>query len=268
MYRYVLGYTMKLYFYTKSNFSMKSKFTCLIICILLFACNNKNTLSFEPLTIATDSCENCTTVNIEIPNAKGNTKLSETINSALEGEIIALLNFDEESNAQNLEDAKKAFVFDYEELNGKFPEESMPWEANIEGTITHENEEIITIEIQSYIYTGGAHGYGTNRYLNFDKVKGSELYQENLFKDIDGFKSFAETLFRKQENIPATGSINDTGFMFETESFYLPDNIGYTENGLILFYEPYEIASFADGPIILTIPYTDANPFLNFPQKL
>ena len=56
--------------------------------------------------------------------------------------------------------------------------------------------------------------------------------------------------------------------MFETESFYLPDNIGYTENGLILFYEPYEIASFADGPIILTIPYTDANPFLNFPQKL
>ena len=128
---------------------MKSKFTCLIICILLFACNNKNTLSFEPLTIATDSCENCTTVTIEIPNAKGNTKLSETINSALEGEIIALLNFEEESNAQNLEDAKKAFVFDYEELNGKFPKESMPWEANIEGTITHENEEIITIEIQS-----------------------------------------------------------------------------------------------------------------------
>lgn len=258
---------MKLYFYTKSNFSMKPKFICLIICILLFACNNKNTLSFKPLSIATDSCENCTTVTIDIPKATGNTKLSETINSALEGEIIALLNFDEESNAQNLEDAKEAFVFDYQELNGKFPEESMPWEAKIEGTIAYENEEIITLEIQSYIYTGGAHGYGTNRFLNFDKVKGIELYQENLFKEIDGFKSFAETLFREQENIPTTGSINDTGFMFEIDSFYLPDNIGYTENGLILFYEPYEIASFADGPIILTIPYADANPFLSFPQK-
>ena len=85
---------------------MKSKLTCLLLCFLFFACNNKNSLSFEPLTITTDSCENCTSVRIEIPQASGETKLSKTINNALEGEIIALLNFDEESNAQNLEEAK------------------------------------------------------------------------------------------------------------------------------------------------------------------
>ncbi|WP_424003326.1 DUF3298 and DUF4163 domain-containing protein [Maribacter sp. IgM3_T14_3] len=246
---------------------MKSKLSCLLICFLLFACNNKDSLSFEPLTIATESCDNCTSVRIEIPEATGKTKLSKTINSALEGEIIALLNFDEESNAQNLEEAKEAFVYDYEELTGKFPEESMPWEATIEGTITFENKDIITIKLESYIYTGGAHGYGTNRFLNFDKLNGVELYQEDLFKNLDEFKIFAEALFRKQENIPAEGSINNTGFMFESESFYLPDNLGYTENGLLLFYEPYEIASFADGPISLTIPYTEANTFLKYPQQ-
>ena len=258
---------MKLYFYIKSNLSMKSKLTCLLICFLFIACNNKDTLSFEPLTIATDSCENCTSVRIEIPEATGKTKLSKTINAALEGEIIALLNFDEASNAQNLEEAKEAFLYDYEELNGKFPEESMPWEATIEGNIAFENENIITIKLESYIYTGGAHGYGTNRFLNFDKISGKELYQEDLFNNLDEFKTYAETLFRKQENIPAEGSINNTGFMFETENFYLPDNLGYTETGLLLFYEPYEIASFADGPITLTIPYPEANTFLKYPKK-
>jgi len=246
---------------------MKSKLTCLLLCFLFFACNNKNSLSFEPLVIATDSCENCTSVRIEIPKANGATKLSKTINDALEGEIIALLNFYEESNAQNLEEAKETFLDDYEEVNGKFPEESMPWEATVEGNITFENDSIITIKLASYIYTGGAHGYGTNRFLNFDKISGKELYQEDLFNSLDDFKTYAETLFRKQESIPTEGSINDTGFMFETERFYLPDNMGYTENGLLLFYEPYEIASFADGPIILTIPYEEANTFLKYPSK-
>ncbi|WP_405412118.1 DUF3298 and DUF4163 domain-containing protein [Maribacter sp. Asnod1-A12] len=246
---------------------MKSKLTYLLICFLIIACNNKNSLSFESITIATDSCENCTSVQIEIPQATENTKLAKTINTALTGEIIALLNFDEESNAQNLNEAKEAFVNDYEELNGKFPEESMPWEATIKGDITFENNQIITIKLESYIYTGGAHGYGTNRFLNFDKITGKELYQEDLFNNLDEFRAYAETLFRKQENIPAQGSINNTGFMFETEQFYLPDNLGYTENGLLLFYEPYEIASFADGPITLTISYTEANSFLKHQQK-
>ncbi|SIP97933.1 DUF3298 and DUF4163 domain-containing protein [Maribacter ulvicola] len=246
---------------------MKLKLTYILSCFLFLACNDKNSVSFEPLLITTDSCENCTLVRIEIPQAVQKTKLGKTINAALEGEIIALLNFDEESNAENLAEAKEAFLFDYEELAGKFPEESTPWEATVEGTITFENNRIITIKLESYIYTGGAHGYGTNRFLNFDKLSGKELYQEDLFNNLIEFKGYAETVFRKQENIPITGSINKTGFMFETERFYLPDNIGYTENGLLLFYEPYEIASFADGPIILTIPYTKANSFLKYPSK-
>jgi hypothetical protein len=143
----------------------------------------------------------------------------------------------------------------------------MPWEAKVNGTIIFENKDVLTIKLESYIYTGGAHGYGTNRFLNFDKIKEVELDRQELFKNEDEFKTFTETIFRKQENVPADATINSTGFMFETENFYLPENIGYTDKGLLLFYEPYEIASFADGPIILTILYNDANKFLKIAVK-
>lgn len=258
---------MMMYFYIKSIPYMKSKLTFLFLTVLLISCNNKNSLSFEPLSVQTEACENCTSVQIDIPKATGKTKLSATINSALEGEIIALLNFDEENNAKNLEEAKDAFLNDHEVLSNKFLEESIPWEASVEGSISFENDELITIKLASYIFTGGAHGYGTNRFLNFDKLKGIELYQENLFNNLKDFTLFAESQFRQQENIPVNNSINSTGFMFENELFYLPSNIGYTENGLLLFYEPYEIASFADGPITLTIPYKEANLFLKYPKK-
>ena len=267
MYCYLLENTTKVYFYIKSNFLMKSKLLYLLISISLIACNNEESLTFETLTVSNDTCENCTLVSIEIPKALGRNKLSETINIALREEIIALLNFDEESNANSIKGATEAFIKDYEELNVKFPEESMPWEAKIYGTILFENKDVITIKLESYIYTGGAHGYGTNRFLNFDIINGAELDRQDLFKNEDKFKAFTEIIFRKQENVPADATINSTGFMFETESFYLPDNIGYTDKGLLLFYEPYEIASFADGPILLTIPYTDANTFLKFAIK-
>lgn len=268
MYRYLLENTMKPYFYTKSNIDMKTKLLYLLSFLVCIGCKQQeDTLTFEPYSIASKSCENCPTVSISIPKAMDKTKLSETVNIALREEIIALLNFDEESDAQNLEGAVHAFVKDYQDLNGKFPEESMPWEATIDGVVTYESKKILTIRLASYLFTGGAHGYTTNRFLNFDKEHGTELEGGELFKSEEDFIILAESEFRKQENIPSKAPINSTGFMFETESFHLPENIGYTDDGLLLFYEPYEIASYADGPIILTLSFKDVNPFLRFPIK-
>lgn len=244
---------------------MKSKFIYLLTCILLISCKNENTLTFKPLILSNEVCENCSTVKIKIPNAIGKTKLVESINIALKEEIIAWLNFDEESNAQSIEGAIDAFVKDYENLSAKYPEESMPWKATIDGDIVFENKDVLTIKLETFLFTGGAHGLSTIRFLNFNKIDGSEIERQKLFKSENDFIMFTETIFREQENIPTEVGINSTGFMFETESFYLPENIGYTDDGLLLYYEPYEIASYADGPIILTIPFNKANTYLKLP---
>ncbi|WP_419212957.1 PdaC/SigV domain-containing protein [Maribacter sp. X9] len=246
---------------------MKIRLIYLLVLFVFFSCKKEDALTFEPYSISSESCEACSTVSISIPKALEKTKLSETINIALREEIIALLNFDEESDAQDIEGAVKAFIKDYQILNEKFPEESIPWEAKIKGTITFENKEILTIKLESYLFTGGAHGYDTVRFLNFKKVEGTELENQKLFINEEGFKAFAEAEFRKQEKIAAEAPINSSGFMFENEVFYLPENLGYTDKGVLLFYESYEIASYADGPITLTLPFQKVNPFLKFPIK-
>lgn len=246
---------------------MKSIGAHLFVCLLLLGCKNENELTFEPLLITNKVCENCSTVKIEIPNALNRTKLGETINIALKEEIIEWLNFDEESNATSIEEAIEAFINDYTDLSEKYPEESTPWEAKINGTIIFENKDVITIKLESYLFTGGAHGLSTIRFLNFNKIEGVELNRDELFKSEKTFSTFAEDSFRKQENIPVEAAINSTGLMFETERYYLPENIGYTDKGILLFYEPYEIASYADGPIIMTIPFAEVNKFLKLPIK-
>ena len=68
--------------------------------------------------------------------------------------------------------------------------------------------------------------------------------------------------FRKKFNIPEKEALNNSGFMFEEEKFQLPQTFFFTEEGLLLYYNVYEIASYADGPKQLLLPYEEVAPYL------
>lgn len=248
---------------------MKIRIIYIFALLLCLGCGNDYKLTFEQVSFPEDECSDCPAISISIPKALGKAAINASINTALREEVIAILNFDEETAATTIESAITSFREAYFNLKEKYSDESTAWEAKINGLITYEDESIITLKLDSYIFTGGAHGYSTSRFLNFDKKKGQELTNEELFKNEEKFLELAEAKFRLQEHIPATKAINSTGFMFNRDTFYLPENIGYTKDGLQLFYEQYEIASYADGPITLTIPYTEIEKFvqISFPQE-
>lgn len=235
-------------------------FTCLLL--IIFSCKDNHKLTFDTYNFTPKECNDCPKVSISFPKFETTTTVGKTINHALEEEVITLLNYDEEVAATTIEKANVAFKNDFIALNSKFPDESINWEASIEGTLSYENKNIITIALHSYIFTGGAHGYSAVRYLNFDKKKGVELENWELFKDATVFLKFVETKFRIQENIPQGQPINSTGFMFENDTFHFSENIGFTKKGLQFIYNQYEVASYADGPIILTVPYREVNAYL------
>jgi len=247
---------------------MKSPIFYLLGLLLLIGCSSDNNLTFETISITEKDCPDCPDVSVEIPKALQTTKLSATINAALEEELISLLVFDDEVEPSSLNEAILSFKNGYQELKKLYPDETAGWKAKIDGTVTYEDKNKLTIELKSYLFTGGAHGYSSNRFLNFDKRKGKELENWELFKDLEHFKKFAETKFRIQERIPQDDTINSTGFMFERDGFYLPENIGFTEKGLMLLYNQYEVASYAEGAIMLTLPYGEVKNYLSGKVKL
>ncbi|MGB5359445.1 MAG: DUF3298 domain-containing protein [Eudoraea sp.] len=242
---------------------MKHVLSGLFFLTLIIGCQDSGHITFETLTLANTKCKECPEVFIEVPRALGNNKLAKSINRTLKEEIISKLTFDDKINAETIEEAIDSFTNGYFELKKIYPDETIGWKAKINGMVTYEDKEFLTIELKSYLFTGGAHGYGSTNFLNFSKKRGQEMDDWELFKDKEGFKQYAETQFRLQQDIPANTPINSTGFMFEKDSFYLPENIGFTENGLKLLYNQYEVASYADGPIELTLPYKDIQKFLS-----
>jgi len=139
--------------------------------------------------------------------------------------LISILSFDDEIAVTSIDEALNSFTNGYLKLQKLYDDEPTGWEANIKGKFTYEDENFATIMLDSYLYTGGAHGYASKRFLNFDKVKGIELDNEELFKNTLEISAYVEKLFRQKEAIPLDKPINHTGFMFERDSFYLPENM-------------------------------------------
>jgi hypothetical protein len=242
---------------------MKIKLNLLLLILLALGCKkNEDQLTNKPLEFKSEKCADCPEVKINIFNFIDEIPIATTINNVLEEEVIDQLLYDDDIKVESIDKAITSFKNGYLDLKKMYADETVGWEAKIEAAITFENKDVISIQMDSYIFTGGAHGYGVTRFLNFDKKKGDQLENWQLFGDKEDFRHFAEVKFKIQEDIPQSASINSTGFMFEDERFYLPKNIGFTKKGLQLIYNQYEVASYADGPIIITLPYNEINKFL------
>ena len=240
---------------------------CLLVLCCLYSCGRDTSMEFETLNIDSKPCGSCPEVKISIPEVKGRSKVARTVNNALTEEIISLLTFEDSLEVGTLNEAILSFRKGYEHIQQLYPDETPGWKAEIFADISYEDEQWLSIRLDTYTFTGGAHGYGAVRFLNFDKQKGTEIMSWQLFRNRDGFERLAEARFREQEKIPENKPINSTGFMFEEDRFYLPENIGLGPEGVKLLYNQYEVASYADGPIELVLPYSEVHQFLNYPGK-
>lgn len=246
--------------------------TCLLFFfgLLLLSCNQRTSLNhttenFTELELAICQDEPCSSILVEYPIFTGEETAAASVNEAIQQYIIQSLFLGEESNAsaKNIEEAATDFIMAYRDYQADIPSaiDNGGYEADI--TITpFVSENLLCLETHHYLYTGGAHGYGGVTYLNFDPSTGNEIEIQGLFSDYLGFVKEAEMAFRKANDIPTEGNINATGFWFKDETFHLPQSIGLTQDHIIMVYNPYEIAPYAEGAIELKLPIENIESYL------
>ncbi len=81
-----------------------------------------------------------------------------------------------------------------------------------------------------------------------------------LIRNIEGLSKAIE--HKLKEKIKSNSDEPMEDFFFGKD-FQLPETIGYGDEGLIILYNPYEIASYSQGIIEFSIPYDDVSSFLN-----
>ncbi len=236
---------------------MYNKKSLLIISFIFIAmaCKKEVNITFSEISFTTN---NNSIVSVNLPNASGNKDISNLINSEIQRVAIAALHIGDPDNitSASIKESITAFSQEFESFKNDFPEANQLWEAQIDGDVMFESKDIISIAITSYTNTGGAHGNLTISILNFNAKTGERITNTQLFKNEAAFKSVAKTYFNN--------AVKDKTLLFSDQTFTLPANIGYSEDGLILLYNTYEIAPYSSGIIEFTIPYTQINALLVF----
>ena len=237
---------------------------------LLLACSNTTEILVAAASFSEEELEicidvSCPEINISYITVTGDEEISAVINDNVKNFIIESLYLGDETmlpSAKNIAEAAKQFVEMYRTHSAEFPDMQMEYFAEIKVKETYKSENLLSLRMNQYLFTGGAHGYGATSFTNFDLHTGMPIPIEDLFKDYEAFEEFVEARFRKANDILENDSINSTGFWFEEDEFYLPEALGFTESSLIIIFNQYEIASYAAGPINLEIPIEEVSPFL------
>jgi hypothetical protein len=230
----------------------------IVVSSIINSCNQKVNIAFTEFNIERN--ENAI-VEINAPRAEGTNKISNTINSNIENHIAKILNFAEDESGITLNDAVTKFDSIFISFKDDFEETSLIWEAVIDGEVTYQSPEIICVALNSYLNTGGAHGNMNISFLNLNSQTGEVIQNNDLIKNRKAFVDLAKLHFR----IKMQDSINENTLKdyFFGEDFRLPANMGFSDEGVILLYNVYEIATYAQGITEFTIPFEEALPYLN-----
>lgn len=191
-----------------------------------------NSVEIETKTISDSTNE--FESNISIPIFPENNKFLNELNILMEKEA---LNIKEEIHQM----AKK-----------DFNKNNLKYELNIEYKIHTLNPTFISLTMENYQYTGGAHGFSNKTPYNFDLTTGKEMSLQDLFKKNSNYKEVINKEIQKQIKEEP-----DKFFPDEVEVFSGINNKQpfYIEDGkLVIYFGLYEIAPYTAGIVEFQIP--------------
>jgi hypothetical protein len=153
--------------------------------------------------------------------------------------------------------AFEVFQKNYNDFKKDFPDAPGCWEVELHGDTVITTPKMLFYKLDHYAFTGGAHPNSFTSYHAFDGETGEEIEMKNFVADSVALLNAVENKFREIEKLTPDVNLEDAGYFLANHKFFLPANYVFTADGVLFYYNPYEIAAYARGPIEFTIPYED-----------
>ena len=129
----------------------------------------------------------------------------------------------------------------------------MVWEERLDARVISSHENIISYEVGTYSYEGGAHGSTGENVVNINKKTGEPVEEAEFF--VDGYHDELSRLL--------TAHLHDAVPSEEDyESLFIKDiepngNFFVSDEGVTYIYGQYEIGAYALGIIKVTVPWNE-----------
>jgi hypothetical protein len=133
------------------------------------------------------------------------------------------------------------------------------YEIVVEYTITYNQDCALSLYIDRYEFTGGAHGITHRDSNNWDLKKGKKFELSEIFPKVKDIREFIVNEINEQiENNMQT----ENAMYFEDYNNLVKENLALTNyylvpEGVVVYFQHYEIAPYSSGIPTFTIPFAD-----------
>jgi hypothetical protein len=184
-----------------------------------------------------------------------NQQVKDSIASYVKG--IFLKNYF--GKAKSFDEMADSLFKDFNNFQKEFRDSPQSWEIESATSVIYNKNSIVSLQSNTYSYLGGAHPNELVLYANFNSENGKRINLSDLFKDenIPELNTISEKIFRKEKELSAEANLEEAGFWFKENKFALNDNFGIKDDGLMFYFNPYEIAPYSMGPTEILIPYDE-----------
>ncbi len=160
---------------------------------------------------------------------------------------------------------KQAIAYEkmYTENLSKSNEEYIKYqyEVYINDEVTYDRNNIMSIAITKYQFTGGAHGMTYLDTYNYNLLNGDRLTLENMFKPGVDYKEIVNKFITEEINDnPEEYFKGDERFkgIGENQPFYID------EDGIVVYFGLYEIAPYYVGMPKFKLKFDEFDKYLNY----
>ena len=208
----------------------------------------------------------CYEMHLQYPQVEGGpedarTKINAALNDTILGSFAAFAP-DENSPFNTLGEVASAIETMFNDFLTDFEDMHQKWFIRMTSETQLNHPMILSVSMQIESYTGGAHANLWKNVFNFDPVTGSAISWQDVISDPVAFLNLSEMAFRKTRDIPPSTDLEEAGFFFENGQFSLPENIGFTDAGILLIFNPYEAAAYALGATEFMVPWDELESLL------
>jgi len=139
----------------------------------------------------------------------------------------------------------------------------MPWERTL--TVRHffEDARYLSLSFEFVAFEGGTHENRKKQFVTWDKETKTPLSLTSLWPEVEPLLQLAEAEFRKAQKLKPEDDLEAHGYWFDKGQFRLSEQFAFTECGLLLHYNPYEVAAYAVGPLDIFIPFSQLKTISN-----
>lgn len=197
-----------------------------------------------------DKKERCLHVYIRWPEFAGSAA-ADSVNTWIRSQAAT---DDTGAVAASVEEYVESIKRDFYSFAVDVPDAPGGWSEEQVFEVGRNTSRVVTVRYTVYTYRGGAHPNGFVRWVHFDASTGRQIELPSLLRNEAAYVNCLRDSLRRRLGVAPGQTLESGGAFVQGDSLPLPSTFTVEGDTLVAYYNPYEILSYAEGPVEIKIP--------------